>query len=201
MVLESHGFSVLTAENGDEGLCLLNRRHVDAALVDYSMPRMDGGAVAEEIKRRKPSLPVVMLTAYDFIGESLSNTVDLFVVKGEDPDTLAQKMRSLIELRSHSHPELQNKYVVFVDAARRYLDCTDGVCELLGHRRMDLIGMGIEDISYKPAEVPPLFARFRAQGALDGEFLLKKKDGAPLLIRYRSHAFSDGCLAACWEPI
>jgi CheY-like chemotaxis protein len=201
LVLESSGFTVLPALSGEEGLSVLDSRHVDAAVVDYSMPGMHGGEVAAEIRRRKPRLPVIMLTAYNFISESLANSVDIFIVKGEDPESLVKKLDSLIRLRSHFHPELQNEYVVFADSSRHYLDCSDGVCELLGYRRMDLIGRAIEDISYQPETVSTLFEKFRKQGALDGEYVLRHRAGTPVRIRYHAHAFADGCLAAVWEPI
>jgi CheY-like chemotaxis protein len=201
LVLEASGFSVLTASNGEKGLSVLDSRHVDAVVVDYSMPGMHGGVVAAEIRRRKPRLPVIMLTAYNFVIETLSNSVDVFIIKGEDPDLLVKRLDSLIRIRSHSHPELQNQYVVFADSARRYLDCTDGVCELLGYRRMDLMGMGIEDISYLPEKAAPLFTQFRQQGALEGEYVLRHRAGTPVRIRYHAHAFQDGCMAAVWEPI
>jgi CheY-like chemotaxis protein len=201
LVLEASGFSVLTALNGEEGLSTLDSRHVDAVVVDYSMPGMHGGEVAAEIRRRKPRLPVIMLTAYNFVNETLSNSVDVFIIKGEDPDLLVKRLDSLIRIRSHAHPELQNQYVVFTDSSRHYLDCTDGVCELLGYRRMDLMGMGIEDISYRPEKASPLFEKFRKQGAQDGEYLLRHREGTPVRIRYHALAFPDGCLAAVWEPI
>ena len=201
LVLESCGFTVLTALSGEEGLAILESRPVDAAVVDYSMPGMHGGVVAAEIRRRRPRLPVIMLTAYNFVSETLSNSVEVFIIKGEDPDLLVKRLDSLIRIRSHCHPELQNRYVVFADSSRHYVDCSDGVCELLGYRRMDLMGMGIDDISYRPEKVLPLFEKFRQQGALAGEYVLRHKEGAPVRIRYHAHAFPDGCMAAVWEPI
>src|SRR5579864_7464681 len=200
LVLESSGFSVLTALNGEEGLSILDSRHVDAAVVDYSMPGMHGGVVAAEIRRRKRRLPVIMLTAYNFVSETLSNSVDVFIIKGEDPDVLVKRLDSLIRIRSHSHPELENRCVVFADSSRRYLDCSDGVCELLGYRRMDLMEMRIDDISYRPETVSPLFEKFRKEGKQDGEYLLRHKKGTAVRIRYRALAFPDGCMAAIWEP-
>ncbi len=201
LVLEYRGFTVLTALNGEDGLSILDSQHIDAAVVDYSMPGMNGGVVAAEIRRRKPRLPVIMLTAYNFVSETLSNSVDIFIVKGEDPDLLVKSLDSLIRIRSHSHPELENPYVVFADSSRRYLDCTDGVCELLGYRRMDLMDMRIDDISYRPETVSPLFEDFRRQGVQEGEYVLRHKQGTPVRIRYHALAFPDGCMAAIWEPI
>jgi hypothetical protein len=66
---------------------------------------------------------------------------------------------------------------------------------------MDLMGLTIDDISYDPELVSPLFESFRKQRGQTGKYILKHKSGALVPIRYRAHVFNDGCLAACWEPI
>lgn len=43
LVFQSVGFSVLTASSGKEGLNLFRTNLIDAVIVDYSMPDMDGG--------------------------------------------------------------------------------------------------------------------------------------------------------------
>lgn len=103
---------------------------------------------------------------------------------------------------AHGHPELKDaKYVVFVDASRRYVDCSDGVRQLLGYTREEMLEKRIEDISYDVSQVPKLFAQFVEAGAQNGEYVLQRKDRTPLPIRYQASLFSDGCHAAVWEPI
>jgi hypothetical protein len=102
----------------------------------------------------------------------------------------------------HGHPELAGaEYAVFVDLSRRYLDCTEGVCKLLGYTREELLRKRIDDISYNLDEVPKLFAEYLEAGKLEGEYVLQRSDMVPVPIRYRSFVFSDGCNAAIWEPI
>jgi hypothetical protein len=36
---------------------------------------------------------------------------------------------------------------------------------------------------------------------LEGQYILRHRTGRPVFIQYRSHIFSDGCMAAVWEPI
>jgi hypothetical protein len=108
----------------------------------------------------------------------------------------------LLTMLNHDHPELKaERYVVFVDEARRYVDCTDGVCELLGYSRDELLQKRIEDISYDVRSVSPLFAEFVEAGQMAGTFILEKKTKTPAFIKYRAYAFEDGCKAAVWEPL
>lgn len=201
-VLESSGFSVLTASSGNDALAVLTSHSVDAVVVDCSDSDPDCESVPVPIKQMKPRLPVILLSAIPPSEKTVAKTVDVFIPKEtEDPKSLLNRLDSLITVRNHSHPELEEEYVVFADASRRYLDCSDGVCRLLGYDRMELIGMTIDDVSYIPEKVADLFEKFLKRGGQDGEYILRHKTGKPVLIRYHSFAFPDGCLAAVWEPI
>jgi PAS domain-containing protein len=102
----------------------------------------------------------------------------------------------------HQHPELHNaRYVVFVDASRRYVDCTPAVSALLGYSRHELLRKKIDDISYDVSAVPKLFALFQNTGTMQGDFILQHKNHTPVPIQYRAFVFDDGCHAAVWDPI
>jgi PAS domain S-box-containing protein len=104
-------------------------------------------------------------------------------------------------MREHLHSEVQSaRYVVFVDADRRYTDCSDGVIELLGYDRSELLDMKIDDLSFDTSCVPNLFEKYRQERLQNGEFLLRHKNGTPILIHYDSWVFEDGCHAAAWNP-
>ncbi|RLF33988.1 MAG: hypothetical protein DRN07_01110, partial [Thermoplasmata archaeon] len=60
--LEVYGYEVKTAYSGPE--CLKKLEGVDLVILDIKMPGMDGIETLKEIKKRKPQLPVVMITAY-----------------------------------------------------------------------------------------------------------------------------------------
>jgi PAS domain S-box-containing protein len=105
-------------------------------------------------------------------------------------------------LLSHGHPEVNGaEFVVFTDPSRRYLDCTDGICRLLGYQRSEMLARSIENVSFHDGEVSKLFAEYLRRGQMDGEFVLRHKDGSPIPIRYRAFVFNDGCIAAVWDPI
>jgi PAS domain-containing protein len=102
----------------------------------------------------------------------------------------------------HAHPELQGaEFVVFADSTRRYVDCCDAACALLGFTREEMLSKTIEDVSYNFNEVPQLFAQYLKRRTMEGEFVLRRKDQAPVPIRFKAFVFSDGCNAAIWEPI
>jgi PAS domain-containing protein len=102
---------------------------------------------------------------------------------------------------NHQHPELQaERYVVFVDSTRRYLDCSEGVCELLGYDRSEILTKIIDDLSFDKTSVPPLFEKYVREGLQSGEYILRHKSGAPVLISYRAWVFADRCHAAAWNP-
>jgi hypothetical protein len=118
------------------------------------------------------------------------------------PDCISAPRSGGVLLLSHGHPEVEGaEFVVFTDPARRYIDCTDGVCRLLGYDRSEMLARTIENVSFHDGEVSKLFAEYLRRGRMDGEFVLRHQDGKPVPIRYRAFVFTDGCTAAVWEPI
>jgi CheY-like chemotaxis protein len=55
---------VVAAAGGVEGIELLRNQHFDLAILDYFMPEMQGNQVALRFKEMRPSLPILMVTAY-----------------------------------------------------------------------------------------------------------------------------------------
>ena len=60
--LESSGYAVLTAEDGEQALQVMERELPDLVLLDLMLPKMDGYAVCRRI-REFSAVPVIMLTA------------------------------------------------------------------------------------------------------------------------------------------
>jgi CheY-like chemotaxis protein len=56
--LEASGYSVMSVHSGNRGLQLMEQHPADAVLVDYDMPRMKGDAVAAQIHKTYPELPI-----------------------------------------------------------------------------------------------------------------------------------------------
>jgi two-component system, cell cycle sensor histidine kinase and response regulator CckA len=64
--LEGHGYSVVEARDGLEALDRLAHENgrIDIVLTDMVMPRMGGHELIEEIRRRRPQLPLLVMTGY-----------------------------------------------------------------------------------------------------------------------------------------
>jgi DNA-binding NtrC family response regulator len=62
--LEGAGYRVTAEPGGPEGLAAFDRDPPDVVLTDLKMPGMDGMAVLEAIRRRSPSTPVLVVTAF-----------------------------------------------------------------------------------------------------------------------------------------
>ncbi|MBX7474383.1 HAMP domain-containing protein [Streptomyces sp. MAG02] len=97
-VLEQHGLSVLYAENGREGIEVLEQ-HEDTAVVlmDIMMPEMDGYATTSAIRRMPQfaGLPIVALTAKAMKGDrekAIDSGASDYVTKPVDPDHLLSVM-------------------------------------------------------------------------------------------------------------
>ena len=96
IMLESRGYRVLTANSGDEGLRLFDENQVDVVVLDYYMPGLNGGDVASEMRRRRPGVPIVFLSAYFSLPPEALELADAFITKGDPPDILIEKLERLI---------------------------------------------------------------------------------------------------------
>jgi DNA-binding response OmpR family regulator len=106
-VLESNGYKVLTAPDGPTGIALTRRHSIDAVLLDFKMPGMDGNQVAHVLMNEQPTLPVVIWSECpDEIPESLKWFADALLYKGDGPDTLLPVLDKIVRapLRARNHP-------------------------------------------------------------------------------------------------
>jgi len=60
---EYEGFQVITALDGVEGLERALKDSPDLIVLDVMMPRMSGLDVCKQLKAKRPSIPIIMLTA------------------------------------------------------------------------------------------------------------------------------------------
>jgi CheY-like chemotaxis protein len=93
--LQTEGYRVIEAGDGQQALALLDQDELDIALVitDIRMPRMDGYELAERITVRPSPLPIIFISGYDQGGISLPGSI---FAKPFSMDALLQEMRRLL---------------------------------------------------------------------------------------------------------
>lgn len=78
------GYQVLTAPNGHEAVKIIENESVDCCFTDINMPGMDGLALAEHIRHLDNTLPVIIMTGYPSLDntiQTLKNGVVDFLIK------------------------------------------------------------------------------------------------------------------------
>lgn len=94
-ILECEGYAVLSAADGNQALAYFETQPINLVLLDYAMPGMDGGRVCREMKKAKPYVPVIMVSANLVDGDTLRR-VDHFISKGDSPRVLLGKLREVL---------------------------------------------------------------------------------------------------------
>jgi CheY-like chemotaxis protein len=69
---------------------------VEAVVLDYAMPGMDGGQVAAELKRLNPATKILLLSAYVDLPEPALKWVDKRAVKGLGPAAFLAELKELL---------------------------------------------------------------------------------------------------------
>jgi len=95
LLLSIAGYTVLTAESGETALRLFNCNHVDLVLTDHLLPDLTGAQLASEMKRRKPEVPIVLLTGLA-APPSEFEYADLLITKGTTPPEFLAAIAKLL---------------------------------------------------------------------------------------------------------
>jgi len=69
--LSRDGYDVHAAEDGEEGLRILEEHHVDLVITDLRMPKVDGMELLRRALAMDPELPVVMITAHGTVDNAV----------------------------------------------------------------------------------------------------------------------------------
>ncbi|GLH26533.1 two-component system response regulator GlrR [Enterobacter sp. 200527-13] len=115
MRLVSEGYSVVTAESGQEGLKVLSHEKVDLVISDLRMDEMDGLQLFAEIQKQQPGMPVIILTAHGSIPDAVAATqqgVFSFLTKPVDKDALYKAIDSALEHAAPSNDEAWRESIV-----------------------------------------------------------------------------------------
>jgi CheY-like chemotaxis protein len=104
-LLETRGYTVLEASDGQETLDMIELTQPDLLLLDISMPVLDGFAVVRKIREnpRLAALPVVAVTAFAMQGDKekvLNSKFDGYLSKPVNSRVLAAELDRLLSKRA-----------------------------------------------------------------------------------------------------
>ncbi len=95
-LLELAGFQVIATTDALEAVELFRAQQVDAVILDYQMPGMNGGELAEVLKTIRPGVPVMIVSALPWLPEDAPRCIDAFISKGDSNSALMNKIALLV---------------------------------------------------------------------------------------------------------
>jgi DNA-binding response OmpR family regulator len=98
-LLTEHGYQLATATTGSEGLRLFMSQPVDAVVLEYHLGLMDGATIADEIKRVRPEVPIVMVVDHVELPVDALKCVDALVVNSDGPHFLLATVHFVLNVK------------------------------------------------------------------------------------------------------
>lgn len=98
-LLQAQGYSVVTAENGEEALTVMDREHIDLVVLDIMMPKMDGYALTQALRESNSSLPILMVSAKQLPADKQRGFIvgtDDYMTKPVDETELVLRIKALL---------------------------------------------------------------------------------------------------------
>ena len=98
-ILESNGYVAFTAKDGEEAFEVLAREHIDLAIVDIVMPKLNGYDLTRELRDFRQDFPILMVSAKQLPEdrkEGFLAGIDDFMTKPLDPEELLLHVKALL---------------------------------------------------------------------------------------------------------
>ncbi len=98
-VLESEMYTVHTAENGEDALAVMDREHIDLAVLDVMMPKMDGYEFTKLLRENQNNLPILMISARQLPSDKHKGFLvgtDDYMTKPIDEEEMLLRIKALL---------------------------------------------------------------------------------------------------------
>ena len=140
--LESRGYVVDAASNGEEALAAVHADPPQLILCDVMMPGIDGYEVARRIKQdqKLPFIPIILVTALgetEHIVQGLETGADDYIAKPYHFQELEARVRAMLRIkRLQDELDQKNRELEVANKRLKKLSITDGLTELFNHRHV-----------------------------------------------------------------
>lgn len=98
-VLEAENYTVFTAENGEDALCVMDEEHIDLVVLDIMMPKMDGYEFTKLLRENHNNLPILMVSAKQLPADKKKGFLvgtDDYMTKPVDEDEMLLRIKALL---------------------------------------------------------------------------------------------------------
>jgi DNA-binding response OmpR family regulator len=138
------GYDVLEAADGQTGLEMASRRQFDLLLLDLVLPKRDGFEILREVRRLRPTLPVIVLTARGEEADrvrGLRDGADDYVVKPFSVKELLARVEAVLRRTAERPIDVSEIEVPggTIDLARREVRFGKGSRTELSEREAELL--------------------------------------------------------------
>ena len=99
LFLQSKGYKVITATNGDDALLKARDNDIDLIFLDENMPGKSGLEILPHIKQLRPGIPVVMVTKSeeeDIMDEAIGSKIDDYLIKPVNPNQVLLSIKKTL---------------------------------------------------------------------------------------------------------
>ncbi|PWV49150.1 response regulator transcription factor [Nocardiopsis sp. L17-MgMaSL7] len=141
--LENAGHTVVTASDGVDGLVMALSTDVELVVLDLGLPGLAGEEVLRRLRLRRPSVPVIVLTAKDAVSDRIVNLdagADDYVVKPFSVNELLARIRARLRTSAPDRADAVTARGVTLDMGG-HTAFVDGVVVALSAREFALLSV------------------------------------------------------------
>jgi len=173
LIRAQHDFELVgEASNGRQALSLIRETKPDVAVVDISMPELNGIVLSRRLAEEMPSLKIIMLTLHEdraYLKQALDVGAGGYVLKRSAAENLVQAIRAVVVGGLYVDPAMANR--MFDASPKRagrlksgvaYAELTDREAEVL---KFAALGFTNKEIAYKLDVGVKSIETYKARGA------------------------------------
>jgi len=124
-ILEEKGFTVDTAENGNEGIEKTKTNFYNLALIDIRLPDMEGTQVLAKMKDTTPKIRKIMITGFPSLQnsvEALNKGAHAYIMKPFDMGNVLKTVEEQLKKQAEERKYGQEKVTEFIETRVKELE-------------------------------------------------------------------------------
>ena len=183
--------TLLEADNGASGITSFIDNQPHIVITDVMMPIMDGLTMAQQIRDKDPSTPIIVTTAFghaDYLMKAIDIGIDRYVTKPINTERLrrallecARKLRAEQELRLAAKVfDNSLEAILITNAEARIISVNHSFCLVTGYSPDEVIGQKTSILSsgnHDKAFYESMWNDINNNGCWQGEIVNRRKDG------------------------